>query len=132
MENKLSQFVSIAEKVGTRDNPLVSIITPVLNGIKYLEECIQSVLNQSYARIEHIIVDGGSTDGTVEMLSSYQAKHPDRIRFVSEPGTGVGEALNKGLRMAKGGIFGWVNADDFFEPGAVQTVVEFFRANPDA
>ena len=114
------------------DRPLVSVITPVLNGIKYLEECIQSVLNQGYPCIEHVIVDGGSTDGTLDILSSYQAKYPDRIRFISEPGTGVGEALNDGLRMAKGEIFGWVNADDFYEPDAVQTVVEFFRANPDA
>ncbi len=130
MEDRASQFVGNTEKKDTKDGPLVSVITPVLNGVKYLEECIQSVLNQSYPYIEHVIVDGGSTDGTLNILSSYQAKHPDRIRFLSEPGTGVGEALNDGLRMAKGEIFGWVNADDFYEPDAVQTVVEFFRANP--
>ncbi|MDZ4230424.1 MAG: glycosyltransferase, partial [Dehalococcoidales bacterium] len=132
IEVTLQSSSSIAAKRGAKDNPLVSVITPVLNGVKYLEECIQSVLNQDYPYIEHIIVDGGSTDGTVDILSGYQAKYPDRIRFVSEPGTGVGEALNRGLGMAKGGIFGWVNADDFYEPGAVPTVVEFFKANPDA
>lgn len=114
------------------DNPLISIITPVLNGIKYLEPCIQSVLNQGYPRIEHIFVDGGSTDGTQEVLSSYQSKYPERVRFISEPDRGSGEAWNKGLKMAKGEIFGELGSDDMSEPGAIQTVVDFFKANPDA
>ena len=132
MENRASQYESIDEKKGAPDNPLVSIITPLLNGVKYLEICIQSVLNQSYPYIEHIFVDGGSTDGTVDMLSSYQAKYPDRIRFISEPDKGHGEAWNKGLRMAKGEILGWLGSDDTYELDAIQTVVEFFRANPEA
>ena len=123
---------STSKDGGLPDNPLVSIITPVLNGIKYLEACITSVLNQSYPDIEHIFVDGGSTDGTLEMLLSYQAKYPDRIRFSLEPGTSVGEAWNKGLRMANGQIFGWLGSDDISEPRAIQTVVDFFKDNPDA
>ncbi|MFC1862204.1 glycosyltransferase family 2 protein [Chloroflexota bacterium] len=115
-----------------KENPLVSIITPVKNGIKYLETCLQSVLNQSYDNIEHIFVDGGSTDGSLEMLASYQSKYPDRIRFISEPDKGVGEAVNKGLKLAKGDIFGWIDSDDVYEPDAIKTVVEFFQANPDA
>jgi len=67
--NRASQFAGTSAKKGNKDNPLVSIITPVLNGVKYLEECIQSVLNQSYPYIEHVIVDGGSTDGTLDILS---------------------------------------------------------------
>jgi glycosyltransferase involved in cell wall biosynthesis len=114
------------------DTPLVSIITPVLNGIKYLEPCIHSVLNQSYPYIEHVLVDGGSTDGTVEMLRSYQAKYPERIRFISERDKGVGDAVNKGFRIAKGDIFCWLDSDDVHEPEAVQTVVDFFHENPDA
>lgn len=114
------------------DNPLVSIITTVLNGVKYLEDCIQSVLHQSYPNIEHIFTDGGSTDGTVEILSSYQAKYPDRIRFISEPDEGPAEAWNKGVRMSRGEILNWLGSDDMSESGAIQTVVEFFRANPDA
>ncbi|MFC1928522.1 glycosyltransferase family 2 protein [Chloroflexota bacterium] len=113
-------------------NPLVSIITPVFNGIKYLEICIRSVLNQSYPHIEHIFVDGGSTDGTLEVLASYQAKHPDRLRIISEPDRGPEEAWNKGLEMANGEVLGWLGADDFYEPDAIQTVAEFFQANPDA
>ncbi len=132
MENKVSQSLSANEKKGTPDNPLVSIITPVLNGIKYLEACIESVLNQSYPYIEHIFVDGGSTDGTVEMLAKYKTKYPDRIRFISEPDKGPCDAWNKGLGMAKGEILGWLGSDDMSEPDAIMTVVEFFRTNPDA
>ena len=132
MGRKVSQPTSTDEKESKQDNPLVSIITPVFNGIKYLEHCIQSVLNQSYPYIEHILVDGGSTDGTLDMLSSYQDKHPDRIKFISEPDKGAGEAANKGWRMAKGEIFGLLGSDDVYEPEAIMTVVEFFRANPDA
>jgi len=132
MGNNLSDFASIDNRKGGKDIPLVSIITQVLNGVKYLEECIESILAQSYPCIEHIFVDGSSTDGTLEVLSCYKAKYPERIRFISEPDKGPGDAWNKGLRMAKGEIFGWLGADDMSEPNAIQTVVEFFRANPDA
>ncbi len=114
------------------DNPLVSIITPVLNGIKYLELCIQSVLQQAYPHIEHIFVDGGSTDSTLDVLGRYQAKYPGRIRLISEPDTGPEEAWNKGLAEAKGEIFGWLGADDTYEPDAIKAIVDFFRANPEA
>ena len=113
-------------------NPTVSVITPILNGVKYLEACIQSVLNQSYPYLEHILVDGGSTDGTLAVLTSYQAKYPRQVRFISEPDRGSGEAWNKGLRMARGEIFGELGADDTYEPEAIQTVVEFFRVHPRA
>jgi len=132
VENKVSQRLSTDENKGTEDSPLVSIITPVLNGIKFLEACLQSLLNQSYPNIEHIFVDGGSTDGTLDMLLSYQSKYPDRIRFISEPDKGAGEASYKGWTMAKGEIIGWLGSDDLYEPDTAQTVVEFFRANPDA
>jgi glycosyltransferase involved in cell wall biosynthesis len=120
-----------------RGYPLISIITPILNRIKYLEPCIKSVLNQDYPYIEHVFVDGGSTDGTVEMLSNYKAKYPDQIALVIEadsvPGSGCGEAWNKGLRMAKGNILGWLGSDDMLSGSdAIQTVVEFFTSNPDA
>ncbi len=114
------------------DIPLVSIITPVLNGVKYLETCIQSVLTQSYPHIEHIFVDGGSKDGTVEMLTGYQSMYPDRIRLFTELKKGPGPALNKGLRLAKGEIFGLLCSDDFYEPDAIMAVVDFFRENPGA
>lgn len=129
LENKTER---VNPTKGAIDSPLVSIITQVFNGVKYLVPCLESVLNQSYSNMEHIFVDGGSTDGTVDLLISYQAKYPDRIRFISEPDKGAGDAWNKGWRIAKGGIFGWLGADDMSVPGAIQTVVEFFRNNPDA
>ena len=112
--------------------PLVTIITPVRNEIKYLDDCINSVLNQSYSNIEQIFVDAVSTDGTLESLSRYKEKYPGRIRFISEPDNGVGEALNKGLRIAKGDIFGWLDTDGEYEPDAISTIVDFFKRNPKA
>jgi glycosyltransferase involved in cell wall biosynthesis len=114
------------------ENPLVSIITPVLNGVKHLETCIKSVLEQSYPYIEHIFIDGGSTDGTLKILADYHVKYPDRVRLISKPGTGAGDAWNEGLRVARGQIFGWLGADDMSASGAIQSVVEFFKGNPDA
>lgn len=112
--------------------PLVTVITPVRNGARYLEACLQSVLTQGYPHIEHIFIDGGSTDGTLELLAGYQTGHPGRVRFISEPDRGAADAWNKGLRMARGEILGWLGADDVYEPDAVMTVVEFFRVNPGA
>lgn len=132
MANKAPQLTSSDKKEGATYNPLVSIITPVLNGFRYLEPCLQNVLNQTYPHIEHIFVDGGSIDGTLEMLASYQARYPERVRFISEPDRGAEEAWNKGWKMARGKIFGWLGVDDVYEPEAIQTIVEFFRANPDA
>jgi glycosyltransferase involved in cell wall biosynthesis len=125
------------QKKNTTDKPLVSIITPVFNCVKYVEQSIQSVLNQKYPYIEHIIIDGGSTDGTLEILSNYQAKHSNRIRFFlqpdSQPDSGPGEAWNKGFKIARGEILGWLGADDMLsDPDTIQTVVEFFKSNPDA
>lgn len=112
--------------------PLVSIITPVFNDARYIEKCMQSILTQSYERIEHVIIDGGSSDGTVEILSSYKNKHPDKIRFVSEPDKGGGDAWGKGLKMAKGDIFGIIGADDIYTPGAIKSAIDYFASHPDA
>ena len=131
MQKELPKSAAANEKEDAHI-PLVSIITPVHNGIKYLQECIQSVLNQSYPHIEHIFTDGGSTDGTLEMLASYQSKYPDRVRFISEPDKGACDAWNKGLKMAEGEILGWLGADDLYEPDAIRMVVEFFKTNTDA
>lgn len=113
-------------------NYLVSIITPTFNRTKYLEECIQSVLHQTYPYIEHIIVDGGSKDSTLDVLKHYSHSYPNRITYISEPDKGAGEAFNKGIRMARGDIFGWLCSDDLYQPNAIQAVVEFFQKNPNA
>ena len=116
-------------KKSITDKPLVSIVTPVLNRVEYLEECILNILNQTYPNIEHILVDGGSTDGTVALLARFQAKNPDRIRYVSEPDRGLGDAVNKGWRMAKGDILGWIDVGDTYKPDAVQAIVEGFKVS---
>ncbi|GEM_PF-468638 len=113
------------------NKPLVSILTPVFNANKYLEQCIQSVLSQTYPKIEHIFADGGSTDGTLDILAKYQEKYPDRIRFISGPDKGVGSALNKGYKISKGEIIGWIDSDDVYQTDAVETAIKSFQAKPD-
>ncbi len=104
--------------------PKVSIITVVYNGIAHLEQTIESVLNQSYENIEYIIIDGGSTDGTVELIKQYE----DKIAYwVSEPDAGIYDAMNKGLAKATGEIVGLINADDWYEKDAVRKVLETFE-----
>ncbi len=131
MDNKLSTCKDI-DKKNDFNNPIVTIITPVFNGSKYLELCIQSVLMQSYPNIEHVFADGGSTDGTIEILSKYHSLYPDKIRFISKPDKGIGDAMNTCIRMANGEIFAFLGSDDMSEPDAILNVVEFFRSNPDA
>ncbi len=110
-----------------QEKPLVSIITPSFNQGVFIEETIQSVLSQDYQAIEYIIVDGGSTDSTLEVLRRYDGK----IRWISEPDRGQADAVNKGMGMARGAIIGWLNSDDTYNPGAVGTAVKYFLAHPE-
>lgn len=114
------------------EKPLVSIFTPIFNGKKYAEQCIQSVLDQTYPNIEHVFADGGSTDGTLELLTEYNAKFPDRVRFSSEKDNGVGSALKRAYKLARGEIFGWIDSDDRYEISAVDTAVKYFTQNNEA
>lgn len=99
----------------------VSIITVILNGESTIKKCIDSVLNQSYASIEHIIVDGGSKDGTLEILKDYG----DRIGpWITEPDTGIYNALNKGLRLASGQYYLHLGCDDILMPTAVEDLLK--------
>lgn len=107
--------------------PLISIITPSFNQGRFITETIQSVLSQHYQHVEYIVVDGGSRDGTVDVLRRYG----DRLRWLSEPDRGQSHALNKGWRMARGEILGWLNSDDTYRSGAVQAIVEAFLLHPE-
>ena len=108
--------------------PLVSIITPSFNQAPYLEETIQSVLSQDHPSLEYMIVDGGSTDGTVEIIKKYEQK---LSWWVSEKDKGQTDAINKGFARASGEILAWINSDDTYEPGAVSAAVKYLQDYPE-
>jgi len=111
-------------------NKTLSIITPSYNQSEYISKNIESVLSQSSADIEHIIVDGGSDDGTIDILRDYGDEY--NLRWVSEPDRGQTHALNKGLQMANGDWVGWQNSDDFYLPGAFEAFRQTLEENPQA
>ena len=108
--------------------PLVSIITPSYNQAKFLEAAMASVLNQNYPAIEYIVVDGGSSDGSQEIIKSFA----DQLAWwVSEPDQGQADAINKGFKKASGEIIAWLNSDDLYLPWTVFEAVQAFSENPD-
>ncbi len=114
---------------GGRPWPKISIVTPSFNQGQYIEETILSVVNQNYPNVEHLVVDGGSTDATQEVLEKYR-KH--LAYAVSEPDKGQSQAINKGLGRATGEILTWLNSDDMLAPGALAAVAMGFATNPQA
>jgi len=107
--------------------PLVSIVTPSYNQGAFIEETLRSVLSQDYLRIEYIVVDGGSTDGTLSILRKYE----DRLTWFSEPDKGQSDAINKGFQKSQGEILAWLNSDDIYLPGAVRTAADYLTVHPD-
>jgi glycosyltransferase involved in cell wall biosynthesis len=101
--------------------PKISVITPSLNSDKHLECAVESVLKQNYPNFEHIIVDGGSTDGTLQTIGKYP-----HLRWISEPDRGESDAMNKGFRLSEGEVIVYLNADDYFEEGAFHAVASCF------
>ena len=108
--------------------PTVSIVTPSFNQARFLEAAIQSALSQDYPRIEYIIVDGGSTDGSADIIKKYSDK---LAWWVSEKDRGQTDAINKGFARASGQIFAWINSDDTYEPRAVGQAVRFLLDHPE-
>jgi glycosyltransferase involved in cell wall biosynthesis len=108
--------------------PLVSIITPSFNQGKFLEETIRSVLGQDYDRVEYLLIDGASTDNSLDIIRKYAQR---LTYWVSEPDRGQAQAINKGLKQAKGDILGWLNSDDVLLPGTIRRAVETLQAYPD-
>jgi glycosyltransferase involved in cell wall biosynthesis len=108
--------------------PLVTIVTPSFNQARFLGATIESVLSQDYPNLEYIVLDGGSTDGSLDVIHHYQ----DRLAaWVSEPDQGQTAAINRGFGMAQGEILAWLNSDDVYFPGAVKEAVACLQAHPD-
>ena len=108
----------------------ISIITVVWNNAKTIKDAINSVLNQSYKDVEYIVIDGASTDGTIEIVKSYG----DRIKFISEKDNGLYDAMNKGIWLATGDVVGILNSDDFYASDKILQIVadEFLKSNADS
>jgi len=107
---------------------LVSIITPSFNQSRYLETTVQSVLSQDYPRIDYIVIDGASTDGSLEIIKKYESR---LAYWVSEKDHGQADAINKGLARVKGNILAWLNSDDYYLPNTISSVVKVFEENLD-
>ena len=113
----------------TQNLPVVSILTPSFNQAAFLPDNLRSVACQTYPHVEHIVMDGGSTDGSVDILR----KAGDSIRWRSEPDSGQADAVNKAFRESRGEIIGWLNSDDaYFDCRVIEDVAAYFQAHPDA
>jgi glycosyltransferase involved in cell wall biosynthesis len=117
---------------GESDSPLISIVTPSFNQARFIHEALNSSQIQNYSKYEHLVIDGMSTDGTIELLQSLSnCSGNSKLLWFSEKDRGQSEALNKGFRRVKGDIIGWLNSDDRYLPGCFAHVVEAFAQNPE-
>ena len=110
--------------------PRISIVIPSYNKAEYIGSTLRSIVGQKYLNLEVIVQDGGSTDGTLEIIKSYAKKYPRIIKWESKKDKGQTDAINKGLKKATGDVLAYINADDVYEPGALKAVGEYFSKNP--
>ncbi len=109
---------------------MISIVTPVHNGEKFIESCLQTVIAQHCNNLEHLLIDGGSTDNTVNIIKNYAQQYP-HIRWISEPDRGQSDAMNKGIKLANGSIITFLNVDDYYEPNVLNQVSQLFKTLPE-
>ncbi|MEI6437339.1 MAG: glycosyltransferase family 2 protein [Candidatus Omnitrophota bacterium] len=111
---------------------MLSIITPSFQQGQYIRRTLESVLErQDYPFVEHIVVDGLSTDGTLEILKEYQSRFPEKMRYLYEKDYGQADAINKGFKRLTGDIVGWINSDDYYEDNIFAYIVDFFERHAD-
>lgn len=130
-EARISDMTSTAvfpAQEGVESRPLVTVVVPTYNRGQFLERCARSILDQSYARVECVVMDGASTDNTVAILQRL-AQADSRLRFVSQPDRGEVDATNRGFELAQGEIIGTIGSDDFYVPDAVEKAVEYLLAH---
>lgn len=108
---------------------LVSVITPCYNSGSTIEKTLECIENQTYKNVEYIIIDGGSTDDTLKIIERHKSRLPKNLTLVSEKDNGIYDAMNKGVRLAKGKLIGIVNSDDWYENDTVEQVVEHYANN---
>lgn len=111
------------------DNILITVITPCYNSVKTIERTLECIENQTYKNIEYIIIDGGSTDGTLELIEQHRNKLPQQFQLISEKDNGIYDAMNKGIGLAHGKLIGIVNSDDWYENDTVEQVVNHYQGN---
>lgn len=107
--------------------PLVTILTPCFNSAKTIEKTLQCIEKQTYANMEYIIIDGGSTDDTLDIINRHRDRLPQRFLLISEKDDGIYDAMNKGIKLASGELIGIVNSDDWYEPDTVEQVLKHYH-----
>ncbi len=115
----------------TATGPTVSVITPSYNGGRYISETIRSVLEQDWPDLEYVVMDGGSTDQTQEVLRDFEQRSAGRVRWICQPDQGQADAINKGFALSQGEVLAWLNSDDTYAPGAVRAAAQYLADHPD-